>query len=229
MNKPTDLCEIIVNETDDYDKFPRKKLIKTYTKYNNILKAFRQNKLLLSRKEQPTLVVLSKFETKLIDEEIDNYAYKFASRDEAKRDLLKFYVKELTDAVNGMKILIDALHEEEKPTHYACECGSNVVIACKARHLKSPLHLDFINQVPKEEKQEKPTHYVCACGSSVVISHKSCHLKTQLHLDFINNVPPKPKAETTVHCGCDKIFSLKNKSHHDKTKYHLDWVETLPF
>ena len=44
MNKPTDFGEIIIIETDDYDKFSRKKLIKVYNKFNDIRNAFKNNK-----------------------------------------------------------------------------------------------------------------------------------------------------------------------------------------
>ena len=131
---------------------------------------------------------------------------------------------------SGMKQLINALPAEVKATHFNCDCGSRVLLTNKAKHLKSPLHLDFINQVPKEKKQPNAeTTVVCGCGKSFSLKNKSHHDKTKHHIDFINKVPPKPKAETTVDCGCGKSFSLKNKSHHDKTKYHLDWVKTLPF
>ena len=47
MNKPTDFGEIVIIETDDYDKFSRKKLIKVYNKFNDIRNAFKNNKFYL--------------------------------------------------------------------------------------------------------------------------------------------------------------------------------------
>ena len=47
MNKPTDFGEIVIIETDDFDKFPRKKLMKTYNKFNDIRNAFKNNKFYL--------------------------------------------------------------------------------------------------------------------------------------------------------------------------------------
>jgi hypothetical protein len=84
---------------------------------------------------------------------------------------------------SGMKQLINALPAEVKPTHYACACGSSVVIACKARHLKSPLHLDFINQVPVKPKAETTVN--CGCGKSFSLKNKSHHDKTKYHLDWV--------------------------------------------
>ena len=45
MIEPTDFGMVIVNETDDYEKFPRKKLLKTYNKFNNIRNAFKHNQV----------------------------------------------------------------------------------------------------------------------------------------------------------------------------------------
>ena len=147
MNKPTDFGEIIMLETDDYDKFPRKKLIKIYNKYNDIRNAFKTNKFHLGSLGN-TKTVLTKFELKLIHEEIDNDTYKYISREQARDALLKHYVKELSDCVNSMKESIDNLPEDNKSIHYECECGSKVSIGHKARHLKSPTHMNFVNQVP---------------------------------------------------------------------------------
>ena len=45
MFKPCDFGEIIITETEEYQSFHRKKLIKTYNKYNDIMNVFKHNKL----------------------------------------------------------------------------------------------------------------------------------------------------------------------------------------
>ena len=183
MNNSTDFGEIIMFETDDYDKFPRKKLIKTYNKYNDILKAFKTNKFHLGSLGE-TKTVLTKFELKLIHEEIDNDTYKYTSREEARDALLKHYVKELYDCVNSMKESIDNLPEDNKSTHYECECGSKVLKTNKSTHLKSLLHMNFVNQIPPKLKAE--TTVACGCGKTFSLKNKTHHNKTQYHLDWLS-------------------------------------------
>ena len=96
MNKPTDFGEIIMLETDDYDKFPRKKLIKTYNKYNDIRNAFINNRFIIGSGFE-CKHVLTKIELKLIHEEIDNDIYKYETKEQSRNALLKYYVKELSD------------------------------------------------------------------------------------------------------------------------------------
>ena len=84
---------------------------------------------------------------------------------------------------SGMKQLINALPAEVKATHYACDCGSNVLITNKSHHLKSQLHLDFINKVPPKPKAETTLH--CGCGKSFSLKNKSHHDKTKYHLDWV--------------------------------------------
>ena len=90
------------------------------------MKAFKTNQFHLGSLGE-TKTVLTKFELKLIHEEIDNDTYKYTSREEARDALLKHYVKELSDCVNSMKESIDNLPEDNKSTHYECECGSKVL------------------------------------------------------------------------------------------------------
>ena len=183
MNKATDFGEIIMIETDDYDKFPRKKLIKAYNKYNDIMNAFKRNMFYIGSGLE-VKNVLTKFELKLIHEEIENTSYKYLSKEQARDALLKYYVKELTDCVEGMKQLIDSLPEDIKATHFDCDCGSKVLICNKAKHLKSPLHMNFINQIPPKSKSETTIH--CGCGKTYTSNNKSHHEKTQYHVDWLN-------------------------------------------
>ena len=219
MNKATDFGEVIMIETDDYDKFPRKKLIKAYNKYNDIMNAFKRNMFYIGSGLE-VKNVLTKFELKLIHEEIENTSYKYLSKEQARDALLKYYMKELTDCVEGMKQSIYTLPEDIKATHYECECGSKVLTCNKAKHLKSPLHKNQVVEIPTQ----KATHFDCDCGSKVLTCNKAKHLKSPLHMNFINKIPLKPKSETTIHCGCGKTYTSNNKSHHEKTQYHLDWV-----
>ena len=187
MNKPTDFGEIVIIETDDYDKFSRKKLIKVYNKFNNIRNAFKNNKFYINSGFD-SKNVLTNQEIKLIHQEIDTEAYKYESRDKSRDALLKYYVNELTDCVESMKELIDSLPEEIKSTYFECQCGSKVVISHKARHLKSPTHLKKIEnkvvEIPQKPKAE--TTLECGCGKTFSIKNKTHHNKTQYHLDWIN-------------------------------------------
>ena len=190
--------EIMINNLTDCEKFTRKHLVNMFNKYYPIWKELKHQRYNL------VFQVLTKKEKELIHNEIDDEISdkmrknKILNQNEARKIVLDRHYEVLTPLFIIIYNLHKALPEEIKPTHYACECGSKVVISHKSHHLKTQFHLDFINHVPKEEKQEKTTHYACECGSKVVISHKSHHLKTQFHLDFVNHVPAKQKADTTV-------------------------------
>lgn len=72
--------------------------------------------------------------------------------------------------------------ELPKQTHYECECGSKVLMSHKARHLKSPTHLNFINQVEPKPKAERVVQ--CGCGKKYTSNNKSHHDKTQFHVKW---------------------------------------------
>jgi hypothetical protein len=200
-----------------------------YNKYRNIWNAFKTNSFSIKYGDDNRITVLTNEERILIDNEIDNEISnemrnnKIIYKQEATAIVLQRNRQLLKPLYRTIYNLFNALSAELIQTHYACECGSSVVMSHKSHHLKTQLHIDFINKVPPKPKAE--SILLCGCGKSFSLKNKSQHLKTQLHIDFINKVPPKPKAETTLHCGCGKSFSLKNKSHHDKTKYHLDCVK----
>ena len=80
MIEPTDFGMVIVKETDDYENFPRKKLLKTYNKFNNISNAFKHNQYSLGASYND----LTKVELKLIYEEIDAETYKYMCKNESK-------------------------------------------------------------------------------------------------------------------------------------------------
>ena len=183
MNKPTDFGEIIIIETDDYDKFSRKKLIKVYNKFNDIRNAFKNNKFYLGSGFD-IKNVLTKQEIKLINQEINTEAYKYESRDKSRDALLKYYATELTDCVECMRELIESLPEDIKVTHFECDCGSKVLMSNKSYHLKSIFHLNFVNKIPQKPKAE--TTLECGCGKTFSIKNKTHHNKTQYHLDWIN-------------------------------------------
>ena len=72
----------------------------------------------------------------------------------------------------------------QKATHFDCDCGSKVLTCNKAKHLKSPLHMNFINQIPLKPKSETTIH--CGCGKTYTSNNKSHHEKTQYHVDWVN-------------------------------------------
>jgi hypothetical protein len=225
----TSFNEIIIKDLTDCEKFTRKHLVTVYNKYRNIWNAFKTNSFSIKYGDDNRITVLTNEERILIDNEIDNEISnemrnnKIIYKQEATAIVLQRNRQLLKPLYRTIYNLFNALSAELIQTHYACECGSSVVMSHKSHHLKTQLHIDFINKVPPKPKAE--SILLCGCGKSFSLKNKSQHLKTQLHIDFINKVPPKPKAETTLHCGCGKSFSLKNKSHHDKTKYHLDCVK----
>jgi hypothetical protein len=218
--------EIMLKDLTDCEKFSRKHLVNMYNKYRNIWNAFKTNSFSIKYGDDDRIGVLTNEERTLIDAEISNEMRNnnIIYKQEATAIVLQRNRQLLKPLYRTIYNLFNALSAEIIQPHYACECGSSVVISHKSHHLKTQLHIDFINKVPPKPKTETTLH--CGCGKSFSLKNKSHHDKTQLHIDFINKVPPKPKpnTETTLHCGCGKSFSLKNKSHHDKTKYHLDWV-----
>ena len=72
--------------------------------------------------------------------------------------------------------------ELPKATHYDCECGSKVCISNKARHLNSPLHLNFVNKVEPKAKVERVVQ--CGCGKKYTTNNKTHHDKTQHHVKW---------------------------------------------
>jgi DNA-directed RNA polymerase subunit RPC12/RpoP len=202
-----------------------------YNKYRNIWNAFKTNSFSVVYGDAPRIAVLTKQERILVDDEINEEISNQMKNNtimyekEATAIVLQRIRQELKPLYAKIYNLEKALPAEVLQTHYECECGSKVVFSHKSHHLKTQLHLNFINKV-EVVKPEKLTHYDCECGSKVVFSNKSHHLKSVKHLNFVNKVeviPKESKAETKVDCGCGKSFSPKNKSHHIKTQYHLDW------
>ena len=76
--------------------------------------------------------------------------------------------------------------ELPKATHYDCECGSKVLMSHKARHLNSPLHLNFINKVEPKAKAERVVH--CGCGKKYTTNNKTHHDKTQHHVKWKESI-----------------------------------------
>ena len=177
--------EIMINDLTDCEKFTRKHLVNMYNKYNPIWNAFKH--------KQKLHKVLTKKEKKLIDDETDDEISdnmrknKILYKGEAKIIVLDRHLEVLTPLYIKIYNLHKALPEEIKPTHYACECGSSVLIANKSHHLKTQLHLDFVNHVPPKPKAE--TTVDCGCGKSFSLKNKSHHDKTKYHLDWVESLP----------------------------------------
>ena len=74
-------------------------------------------------------------------------------------------------------------------THYQCECGTTVRISNKARHLKSPLHLNIINKVEPKAKASSVVN--CGCGKTFSLKNKTHHNKTKHHLDYLDSLVGK--------------------------------------
>ena len=89
---------------------------------------------------------------------------------------------DINGCVSGMKELIDKLPAKDSTTHYECECGSKVLMSHKARHLNSPLHLNFINKVEPKAKAERVVQ--CGCGKKYTSNNKSHHEKTKHHVKW---------------------------------------------
>jgi len=179
--------EIMINDLTDCEKFTRKHLVNMYNKYNPIWKELKHQRYINVNQ------FLTKKEKELIHNEIDdeisdnmrnnNILYK----DDARIIVLDRHYKVLTPLYIIIYNLHKALPEEIKPTHYACECGSSVLITNKSHHLKTRLHLDFINQVPVKPKAETTVN--CGCGKSFSLKNKAHHDKTKYHLDWVETLP----------------------------------------
>jgi len=183
MFKPTDFGQIIIAETQDYELFERKKLIKTYKKYNDIRTAFKHNKICWSFDGEISREILTEKEAVLILQEIKNESHKYKSIHESRYVLLNYYHNQLTECVLGMKELIDKLPEKDNTTHFECECGSNVCISNKSHHLKSEKHLNFVNKVEPKPKASTVVH--CGCGKTFSVKNKTHHNKTKCHIDWL--------------------------------------------
>lgn len=69
-----------------------------------------------------------------------------------------------------------------------CECGGKYTSTHKAEHLKSDLHLYFVeNGKPLENKPEgyRKEHFECECGGTYLYTHKTRHYKSKKHQAFI--------------------------------------------
>ena len=141
-----------------------------------------------------------------------------------------------------MKPLIDEL-QENTITHFECNCGSKVLISHKARHLKSPGHLNIKTNETVVEKEE---YYNCSCGSKVLITNKSRHLKSTKH--NVKKEEEKEKEEEEKEkeeeqkekeeeqkekeeeeekyyiCNCGKYVLKSNKYNHNNMPYHMHWA-----
>ena len=178
-----DFGEIFITETENFESFDRKKLIKIYNKYNDIMIAFKHNKLYWCFDGEVSRHILTKRELQLIHKEIDKDTYKYKTKEESRYALLKYYHKEVSHCVVAMKEIIDVLPQDIKTTRYECQCGSNVLMSHKARHLKSLIHTNFINKVSPKPKAE--TTVECGCGKKYTSNNKSHHDKTRYHLDWL--------------------------------------------
>lgn len=79
-------------------------------------------------------------------------------------------------------------YNEEKGQSEECECGGLVSFKHRSEHLKTKVHLHFINTGTKLEK--KPKYYECKCGSKILNSpsHVKKHLNTDLHKVVCNHL-----------------------------------------
>lgn len=103
------------------------------------------------------------------------YKLKKAISDKKYREANQEYHKEKSKKYN-----------EEKGQSEECECGGLVSFKHRSEHLKTKLHLHFINTGTKLEK--KPDFHKCYCGSIITNSPSIIrrHNKTKLHTDYVN-------------------------------------------
>ena len=178
--------EIMLKDLTDCEKFSRKHLVNMYNKYRNIWNAFKTNSFSIKYGDDDRNGVLTNEERTLIDAEISNEMRNnnIIYKQEATAIVLQRNRQLLKPLYRTIYNLFNALSAEIIQTHYACECGSSVVISHKSHHLKTQLHIDFINKVPPKPNTETTLH--CGCGKSFSLKNKSHHDKTKYHLDWVN-------------------------------------------
>ena len=144
----TSFQEIMIAELTNPEKFTRKHLVNIFIKYTRLWNSFKINEF---GTEEARSLLLAEIEDEVTKQRRNNkIIYDSEAREivlQRNRELMRpFYATTYN--------LHKALPLEENKTHFECMCGSKVAISNKARHLKSPLHLNFINKIPEKPKAE---------------------------------------------------------------------------
>jgi DNA-directed RNA polymerase subunit RPC12/RpoP len=202
-----------------------RKLIDAFIiKYENILHSFKEKQ-----------VGLNKTETKLFYQDLrEEYRLHFKHLENGH---VKSYHSLFSKCIELITKLVDEAKEKQTElppvpnnTHFECNCGSKVLITNKARHLKSPEHLNIKTNESTIKKEE---YYNCICGSKVLITNKSRHLKSTKHNIKKEEEKKEEKEESKKEekeeekyyiCNCGKCVLKSNKFNHTNTIYHVDWI-----
>jgi hypothetical protein len=86
--------------------------------------------------------------------------------------------EDIEKAINNPEIEIEHNEQKEYPK-YTCECGRILLKADKWKHLRSKIHMNYINGIEKN-------YVVCECGGQFDPKSKYKHVKGKKHLNFIN-------------------------------------------
>ena len=185
-------------------------------KYESILHSFNKKQVVLNKTETKLLYQDQREEYRLYLKNVENGYIK--SHDSLFEKCIELITKLLDEAKEKQA----TLPQEPNNTHFECECGSKVLMSHKARHLKSPGHLNIKTNAITVEKEQ---HYICECGSKVLTKNKARHLKSNKHNVKKEELKEDEKKEEKYYmCGCGKRVLKSNKFNHTNTSYHTDWI-----
>ena len=200
-----------------------RKLIDAFIiKYENILHSFQEKRVGLNKTETKLFYQDLREEYKLHFKNVNNGYVK------SHHSLFSKCIELITKLLDEAKEKQSELPPVPNNIHFECDCGSKVLITNKARHLKSPEHLNIKTNESTIKKEE---YYNCSCGSKVLITNKSRHLKSTKH-----NVKKEEEKESKEEeqkeeeeekyyiCSCGKRVLKSNKFNHTNTIYHVDWI-----
>ena len=84
-------------------------------------------------------------------------------------------------------------NREHLREQFSCECGGHYAFENKYTHVKSQIHLAYVEnpELPRIRIHEK---IVCPCGGCYIFKCKERHFKTQKHLAHLENIANPPLA-----------------------------------
>jgi hypothetical protein len=113
-----------------------------------------------------------------------------------------------------------------------CDCGGKYTKKHKSEHIKTKIHLKWLDEGKVKEEKKVDFSIVkkigdklfkCGCGATIKGSATNIHRHQQKkkHIDWANN----NIKDTNYTCECGSTLTKAKKKRHEQTKKHLAFLE----